>query len=188
MAPWVQDPASVASILDLCTGSGCLAIIAADVFANAKVEAADISVDALAVAARNVEDYGLGDRMRLVESDLFQGLGASRYDLILCNPPYVTDQALSKLPREYAHEPTLALAGGPDGLDVVRRVMAEVGAHLNPQGLLVIEVGDGRAAVEREYPRLPMTWATTSAGDGMVFVVRAEDLHAQAPAARPVAA
>jgi ribosomal protein L3 glutamine methyltransferase len=188
LAPWVKDPGTVRSVLDLCTGSGCLAIIAADLFAEAHVDAVDISVDALAVAARNVEDYGLGGRVRLVESDLFQALGSSGYDLILCNPPYVTDNALSKLPREYSHEPTLALAGGPDGLDVVRRVVAEARAHLNPQGLLVIEVGDGRAAVEHEYPRLPMVWATTSAGDDMVFLVRAEDLPALAPAARSVAA
>jgi ribosomal protein L3 glutamine methyltransferase len=188
LQPWVPEPGSVHSILDLGTGSGCLAIIAADVFANAKVDAADISVDALAVAARNVEEYGLGERVRLVESDLFGDLGAARYDLILCNPPYVTDQALSKLPREYAHEPTLALAGGPDGLDVVRRVITSARAHLNPQGLLLVEVGDGRAAVEREYPRLPMTWATTSAGDDMVFMVRTEDLPGELASVRSAAA
>ena len=188
LAPWVADPGAVRSVLDLCTGSGCLAVIAADLFVNAQVDAVDISVDALAVAARNVEEYRLGDRVRLTESDLFEALGASRYDLILCNPPYVTDHALSKLPREYSHEPTLALAGGPDGLDVVRRVMAKARAHLNPQGLLVVEVGDGRAEVEREYPRVPVTWATTSAGDDMVFVVRAEDLPAQAPATRSLTA
>jgi len=188
LSPWVADPAGVHSILDLCTGSGCLGIIAADLFANATVDAVDISVDALAVAARNVEEYGLADRVRLVESDLFQALADARYDVILCNPPYVTDQALSKLPREYSHEPTLALAGGPDGLDVVRRVVSEARAHLNPHGLLVIEVGDGRAAVEREYPRLPMIWATTSAGDDMVFLARAEDLPAPAAAERSAAA
>ena len=188
LAPWIGDPASVRSVLDLCTGSGCLAVIAADLFPNAKVDAVDISVDALAVAARNVEEYSLGDRVRLVESDLFQDLKSSRYDLILCNPPYVTDQALAELPREYSHEPTLALAGGPDGLDIVRRVMAEARAHLNPQGLLVVEVGDGRPAFEQEYPRMPVVWATTSAGDDMVFVARAEDLSVQAPAARSAAA
>ena len=188
LAPWVADRGAVQSVLDLCTGSGCLAIIAADVFTNARVDAIDISVDALAVALGNVEDYGLGDRVHVTESDLFQTLGTSRYDLILCNPPYVTDQALSKLPREYSHEPTLALAGGPDGLDVVRSVVAEARAHLNPQGLLVVEVGDGRAAVEHEYPRLPLIWATTSAGDDMVFVARAEDLPAAASAPRSAAA
>jgi len=188
LKPWLPDPAAVRSVLDLCTGSGCLAVIAADLFVNASVDAVDISVDALAVAARNVEEYGLADRVRLIESDLFQALGASRYDLILCNPPYVTDKALSKLPREYSHEPTLALAGGPDGLDVVRRVVADARGRLNPQGLLVVEVGDGRAEVEREYPQTPVTWATTSAGDDMVFMVRAEDLPARIPATRTVAA
>ncbi len=188
LSPWVPHTDAVHSVLDLCTGSGCLAVTAADVFAGAKVDAVDISVDALAVAARNVEEYGLGERLRLVESDLFQALGDARYDLILCNPPYVTDQALAKLPHEYSHEPTLALAGGPDGLDVVRRVMAQARAHLHPEGLLVVEVGDGRAAVEREYPRLPLTWATTSAGDDMVFLVRSEDLPAQTATARSAAA
>jgi ribosomal protein L3 glutamine methyltransferase len=188
LAPWVADPDGVCSILDLCTGSGCLGIIAADLFPGARVDAVDISVDALAVAARNVEEYGIGERMRLIESDLFEELAHSRYDLILCNPPYVTDQALGKLPREYSHEPTLALAGGPDGLDVVRRVMAEARAHLNPEGLLVVEVGDGRPAVEREYPKTPVVWATTSGGDDMVFVARAEDLPAPAAAPRSAAA
>jgi ribosomal protein L3 glutamine methyltransferase len=188
LAPWVADPASVRSVLDMCTGSGCLAVMAADLFPNAKVDAVDISVDALAVAARNVEEYGLGDRVRVIESDLFENLKNARYDLILCNPPYVTDQALAKLPREYTHEPTLALAGGPDGLDLVRPLMAEARSHLTAHGLMVVEVGDGRPEFEREYPRVPVVWATTSAGDDMVFVVRAEDLSAQAPAARSAAA
>lgn len=188
LAPWIADPGGVRAILDLCTGSGCLGIIAADVFHNAHIDAVDISVDALAVAARNVEEYGIGDRVRLVESDLFEELAASRYDLILCNPPYVTDQALAKLPREYSHEPTLALAGGPDGLDVVRRVMAEARAHLNAQGLLVVEVGDGRPAVEHEYPRTPVVWATTSGGDDMVYLARAEDLPAAPATPRSAAA
>jgi len=188
LQPWVADPAAVGSILDLCTGSGCLAVIAAHVFANARIDAVDISVDALAVAARNVEEYGLGDRVRLIESDLFGALGNARYDLVLCNPPYVTDLALSKLPHEYGHEPTLALAGGPDGLDVVRPVVASARTHLNPQGLRLVEVGDGRAAVENEYPRMPMTWATTSAGDDMVFLVRTEDLPAEAASVHSAAA
>jgi ribosomal protein L3 glutamine methyltransferase len=188
LSPWIADPATVGSVLDLCTGSGCLAIIAADLFPNARVDAVDISVDALAVAARNVEDYGLTDRVQLIESDLFRELGDSRYDLILCNPPYVTDEALTRLPDEYSHEPTLALAGGADGLDLVRRVLAEARAHLLPAGTLVVEVGDGRAAVERAWPQLALTWATTSAGDDMVFLARAADLPAVAVAPRTVAA
>lgn len=188
LAPWISDPGSVRSVLDLCTGSGCLAVIAADLFANAKIDAVDISVDALAVATRNVEEYEVADRVRVIESDLFQELGNARYDLILCNPPYVTDQALARLPQEYSHEPTLALAGGPDGLDIVRKVVSEARAHLNPQGLLVVEVGDGRPAFEREHPQMPVVWATTSAGDDMVFVARAEDLSKQTPAARSAVA
>jgi len=188
LSPWIDDPAAVGSVLDLCTGSGCLAIIAADLFPTARVDAVDISVDALAVAAHNVEDYGLTDRVQLIESDLFRELGDSRYDLILCNPPYVTDEALGRLPDEYSHEPTLALAGGADGLDVVRRVLAQARAHLLPAGALVVEVGDGRAAVERAWPQLALAWATTSAGDDMVFLARAADLPAVAAAARTVAA
>ena len=188
LSPWIADPATVRSVLDLGTGSGCLAVIAADVFPGAEVDAVDISVDALAVAAHNVEEYGLSDRVRTIESDLFETLGSSRYDLILCNPPYVTDDALAKLPHEYSHEPTLALAGGPDGLDLVRRVVAMAHAHLNEQGLLVVEVGDGRAAFEREYPRLPVIWATTSAGDDMVLIARGADLPAQSSTMRSAAA
>jgi len=188
LCPWVADPATVRSVLDLGTGSGCLAVIAADVFPDAAVDAVDISVDALAVATHNVEEYGLSERVRVIESDLFENLGSSRYDLIVCNPPYVTDEALAKLPHEYSHEPTLALAGGPDGLDVVRRVVAQARTRLNAQGLLVIEVGDGRAAFEREYPRLPVVWATTSAGDDMVLFAKAEDLPIEASAPRSAAA
>jgi len=180
LSPWVADVGSVGSVLDLCTGSACLAIIAADVFPGARVDAVDISVDALAVAARNVEDYGLGERVRLLESDLFEAVAGERYDLIVCNPPYVTDASLTKLPREYTHEPTLALAGGPDGLDVVRRVIRAASRHLSAEGILVVEVGDGRSAVEREYPRLPLTWATTSGGDDMVFVAHASELPVEA--------
>jgi ribosomal protein L3 glutamine methyltransferase len=186
ISPWIAEPDAVRSVLDLCTGSACLAIIAADVFPQARVDAVDISVDALAVAARNVEDYSLGDRVRLLESDLFEAVAGEVYDLIICNPPYVTDASLSRLPREYTHEPTLALAGGPDGLDVVRRVVAAARRHLSPDGVLVVEVGDGRAAIERESPGAPLTWATTSGGEDMVFVMRAADvpmLAAERPAA-----
>jgi ribosomal protein L3 glutamine methyltransferase len=151
-------------------------VIAADVFHAASVDAVDVSADALAVAARNIADYELGERIRLVQSDLFAEIAARRYDLILCNPPYVTDASMAKLPREYTHEPRLALAGGADGMDVVRRVMGGARRHLKRGGLLVVEVGDGRAAVEREFQRVPMTWLTTSAGDDMVFMVRRDDL------------
>ncbi|HUN93026.1 MAG TPA: 50S ribosomal protein L3 N(5)-glutamine methyltransferase [Burkholderiaceae bacterium] len=176
LAPWIDDVNNVREVLDLCTGSGCLAIMAADTFPYASVDAVDISKDALAVAAQNVEEYRMGGRVRLVESDLFSALDDKRYDLILCNPPYVTETAMAKLPKEYTHEPKLALAGGIDGMDVVRYVMSDAAKHLKPDGMLVVEVGDGRAMVEQLYPKVPMNWLTTSAGDDMVFLVRGENL------------
>ncbi len=173
---WIDDPDAVGRVLDLCTGSACLAIMAADAFPAAEVDAVDISVDALAVARRNIDDYGLRGRVHPVSSDLFQELGDRRYDLILSNPPYVTEAAMAELPPEYRHEPRLALAGGNDGIDLVRRIVKQARAHLEPQGVLIVEVGDGRAAVERAFPDLPLTWLATSAGDDMVFAARAEDL------------
>jgi ribosomal protein L3 glutamine methyltransferase len=175
--PWVQEPNEVADLLDMCTGSGCLAIIAADVFPRAKVDAADVSRDALAVAKRNVADYGLEGRIRLIESDLFSALPNRRYDVILCNPPYVTDASMGRLPKEYTHEPRLALAGGSDGMDVIKRLLLEARSHLKRGGLLIVEVGGGRATVEQQFRDIPMTWLTTSAGDDMVFLVRQEDLR-----------
>lgn len=176
LEPWVAEPEKVTAVLDLCTGSGCLAIMAADLFPNATVDAADISKDALAVAERNVKDYGLEGRVRLVESDVFKGLADRRYDLILSNPPYVTDASMAKLPPEYKREPKLALAGGPDGMAVIRRLLQEAAAHLKPGGLMFVEVGGERATVERKFGDVPMTWITTSAGDDMVFMVRQEEL------------
>ena len=173
---WVADPDAVERVLDLCTGSGCLAIMAADAFPKADVDAVDISVDALAVARRNIDDYGLRSRVHPVSSDLFQELDERRYDLILSNPPYVTEAAMAELPPEYRHEPHLALAGGNDGIDLVRRIIKQARAHLEPHGVLIVEVGDGRAAVERAFPDVPLTWLATSAGDDMVFAARAEDL------------
>lgn len=176
LAPWVPAPADVTDVLDLCTGSGCLAVIAADVFPNATVDAIDISADALAVAQRNVADYGFSDRINLLTSDLLDAAPNKRYDVIVCNPPYVTDASMAALPREYQHEPKLALAGGPDGLAIVRRVLRGSRGYLKRGGLLFVEVGDGRAAVEAAFRDIPMTWVTTSAGDDMVFMVRQEDL------------
>ena len=176
LAPWVQDAAAVSDVLDLCTGSGCLAVMAADVFPNARVDAIDVSADALAVARRNVDDYRFAARISLIESDLFEALPNKRYDVIVCNPPYVTDASMATLPREYQHEPKLALAGGVDGLAVIRRVLRGSRGYLKRGGQLFVEVGDGRAAVESSFPDLPMTWVTTSAGDDMVFMVKQEDL------------
>ncbi len=176
LAPWIASPADVIDVLDLCTGSGCLSVMAADAFPGATVDAIDASSDALAVAQRNVADYRLGKRINLLQSDLFDSAPNKRYDVILCNPPYVTDAAMAELPREYQHEPRLALAGGPDGLNIVRRVLRGSRGYLKRGGLLFVEVGDGRPAVEAAFRDLPLTWVTTSAGDDMVFMVRQEDL------------
>jgi len=176
LAPWVEDPDAVTDVLDLCTGSGCLAVMAADAFPNAKVDAVDISADALRVASRNVVDYHFEDRITLVQSDLFEALDTKRYDIILCNPPYVTDEAMAKLPKEYQHEPMLALAGGADGMTVVKKLVRQARGHLKRGGLLFVEVGDGRREVERVLGDIPLTWLTTSAGDDMVFMARQEEL------------
>ena len=140
------------SALDLCTGSGCLAILLAHHFPNADVDAADISSDALAVALRNVADYGLQERINLIRSDLWSNLTEKTYDLIISNPPYVTAMSMAELPDEYRHEPALALAGGDDGLDAVRTIIGKAASFLNPHGLLLVEVGHNRAATEAAYP------------------------------------
>jgi ribosomal protein L3 glutamine methyltransferase len=176
LAPWVENPEAVTDVLDLCTGSGCLAVMAADAFPNAKVDAVDISADALEVARRNVADYHFEDRITLIQSDLFEQLKTKRYDLIISNPPYVTDAAIAALPKEYQHEPLLALAGGADGMNFVKKIVRQARGHLKRGGLLFVEVGDGRAEVERIVGDVPMTWLTTSAGDDMVFMARQEEL------------
>ena len=178
MSPWIVDADAVSSVLDLCTGSGCLAIIAADVFPDATVDAVDLSGDALAVARINVDDYGLSDRVRLIESDLFDRVPDGRYDLIVSNPPYVNAASMMRLPDEYRHEPQMALAGGVDGLDLVRRILAGTAARLSDDGLLVVEVGHERRHVEAAFPDLPCTWLSTSGGDDAVFAVAAADLQA----------
>ena len=150
--------------------------MAAEAFQNATVDAVDISAAALKVARRNVEEYSFEDRIILVESDLFSALDNKRYDIILCNPPYVTDAAMAKLPQEYQHEPKLALAGGADGMTLVKTIVRQARSHLKRGGLLFVEVGDGRADVERVLGDIPMTWLTTSAGDDMVFMARQEEL------------
>lgn len=179
MQPWIEDPSAVRRVLDLCTGSGCLAVLAANVFPNAQIDAVDLSIDALAVATRNIDDYNLRSRVRLVSSNLFEALGGQRYDVILCNPPYVTNASMEQLPPEYRHEPRMALAGGNDGLELVRPVVRQAHEHLNAGGYLFVEVGDGREAVERSFPNTSFTWASTSAGESMVFMARREELPAK---------
>jgi ribosomal protein L3 glutamine methyltransferase len=177
LAGVVDDRDAIGRVLDLCTGSGCLAILAALAFPNASVDASDLSLDALAVAERNVADYGLGDRIALIQSDLFVELSGRRYDLILANPPYVSAAALAAFPPEYAAEPELAHAGGTDGLDVVRRILDEASKHLTEDGALVVEVGSGRNILERDYPHLPFLWLDTAESEGEVFALFAADLR-----------
>jgi ribosomal protein L3 glutamine methyltransferase len=176
LQPWIADPDGALDVLDLCTGSGCLAVLAAEVFAAARIDAVDLSADALAVAQKNVEDYQLQGRVRLVQSDLFAAVAPRRYDLIVCNPPYVPDASMQRLPQEYQHEPDLALAGGSDGMKVIKRLLREARGHLKRGGLLVVEVGGERATVEKHFGAIPMTWLTTSAGDDMVFLCRQDEL------------
>jgi len=176
LAPWVQKTEAVTDVLDMCTGSGCLAIMAADIFEAARVDAVDISPDALAVARRNIADYQLGGRVTAVQSDLYGDLPSKRYDVILANPPYVTDESMASLPREYQQEPALALAGGADGMAIVRRVVRGARGYLKRGGLLFVEVGGGRAAAEQALKDVPLTWLTTSDGDDTVFMARQEEL------------
>lgn len=175
-SPWVDDPESVTQILELCTGSGCLPIMLADAFQNAQVDAVDISADALAVARRNVDDYELQDRIALIESDLYAKVPDKKYDLIITNPPYVNSASMDKLPEEYRREPQIALAGGVDGMDLVRRIVAGAAERLTMQGILMVEVGHERPNVEAAFPELELTWLTTSAGDDMIFLVTADQL------------
>src|SRR5262245_29952170 len=172
----IGDPADIASVLDLCTGSGCLAILAARHFPHAAVDAVDISKDALAVAARNVADHALDDRIALHRGDLFAPLGHKRYDLIISNPPYVDAEGMAGLPAECRVEPALAFDGGADGLDIVRRILAEAKAHLAPQGGLLCEIGRGRDNLEAAFPQLPLLWLDTEDSEGEVFWIAASDL------------
>ena len=176
LTPWIDDPWAVQSTLDLCTGSGCLAILAALAFPEPTVDAIDISPDALAVARRNVGDYGLESRVNLIESDAFAAVPGKRYDVIISNPPYVNAESMANLPEEYLREPVLALASGEDGLDFTRILLREAGDHLNPGGLLVVEIGNNRDELEQAFPDTPFTWLDTAAGDGFVFMLRKEEL------------
>ena len=172
----IEDPFAVESVLDLCTGSGCLAILASRHFPNARIDAVDVSKDALAVAGRNVADHDLGDRVTLYRGDLFGPLGGKRYDLIISNPPYVDAEGMAALPRECRAEPRLAFDGGADGLDLVRRILNEAAAHLTPQGGLLCEIGRGREALEAAFPQLPLLWLDTEDSEGEVFWIATADL------------
>lgn len=171
LAPWIGNPEAVRNVLDLCTGSGCLAIVAAHVFPAAQVDAIDISADALAVAARNVHDYQLDERVHLLASDVYAALHKRRYDLIIANPPYVNAAAMAQLPAEYRHEPILALASGDDGLELTRTILAGARRHLKANGWLVVEIGHNRATLEAAFPETLFTWLETSGGDEHVFLL-----------------
>jgi ribosomal protein L3 glutamine methyltransferase len=177
LAPYV-NAGETTTVLDLGTGSGCLAILLAHAYPGADVDAVDISTDALTVAQRNVSDYGLADRINLIRSDLFSNLSRKTYDLIISNPPYVTAVAMADLPPEYRHEPALALAGGEDGFDAVRPILDVAPRFLNPGGTLVVEVGHNRSAAEIAFPRLPFVWLETATSSDSVFLLKREDLIA----------
>jgi ribosomal protein L3 glutamine methyltransferase len=175
----VAEPEAVRSVLDLCTGSASIAILAAKIFPNADVHAVDLSAPALELARHNIAATGLEDRITLFQGDLFAPLGRNRYDLVLTNPPYVDAQAMASLPPEHRHEPELALFGGPDGLDIVRRILAEAPAHMTADAGLLCEMGSGREILEAEYPDLPFLWLDTGESEGEVFWVLREDLTGQ---------
>jgi ribosomal protein L3 glutamine methyltransferase len=176
-SPWVPDPEEIENVLELCTGSGCLAIMLADAFPNAHVDAVDISADALAVAKRNVETYKLESSVTLIQSDLYQNVPAKKYDLIITNPPYVNSASMGKLPQEYLCEPQIALDGGADGMDLVRKIVAGAAERLTEDGILMVEIGNEREFAEAAFGELGLTWLTTSAGDDMVFLLTADQLR-----------
>ena len=176
LAPWIENPDEIHSALDLCTGSGCLAVLLAHAFRNTAIDATDISHEALQVAQKNVTDYNLEHSVSLMQSDLFAGLGGRRYDLIISNPPYVSAGSMSALPEEYRHEPRTALASGEDGLDATRAILREATDHLTDQGVLIVEIGHNRDALEQEFHETPFTWLETSAGDEFVFLLKRDQL------------
>ena len=178
LTPYIADPAAVRSALDLCTGSGCLAVLLAHAYPEADIDAVDVSADALAVAQRNVSDYGLAGRINLIRSDLFDNVPAKSYDLVISNPPYVTTVAMEDLPPEYRHEPALALSGGDDGLDAVHTVLRKAPQFMERDGLLVVEIGHHRAAVEAAYPKMPFVWLATPSSEGAVFLLRRDEIVA----------
>jgi ribosomal protein L3 glutamine methyltransferase len=175
-APWIDDPDQLENILELCTGSGCLPVLMADAFPQAHIDAVDISTDALAVATRNVADYAFEDRITLIESDLYANVPAKKYDVIVTNPPYVNSASMDSLPAEYLREPRIALAGGTDGMDLVRQIVAGAGERLTPRGVLIVEIGNEREHAEAAFPELELTWLSTSAGDNAVFMLNASQL------------
>lgn len=181
-APWIADPETVRDGLDLCTGSGCLAVLMAHAFPNAAVDAVDMSTEALEIARRNIGEYHLEGRVAAIRSDLFDALNGRFYDIIISNPPYVTAASMRTLPPEYRHEPMLALAAGEDGLDVVRRIVHDAPNFLKPDGVLAVEIGHNREIVDHAFPELDFTWLASRSSEDKIFLLRREDLTG---AARP---
>ncbi|OQS39471.1 50S ribosomal protein L3 N(5)-glutamine methyltransferase [Chromobacterium haemolyticum] len=177
LQPWIEHPELVQRALDLCTGSGCLAIQLAHHYPDAEIDAVDISLDALEVAAINVQNYGLDERVQLIHTDMFEGL-EEKYDLIISNPPYVDAESVDALPPEYLHEPELALGSGEDGLDATREILRRAPDFLNDKGVLLVEIGHNRDMLEECFPTLPFMWMETESGDGFVFLITREDLVA----------
>jgi ribosomal protein L3 glutamine methyltransferase len=175
--PWLAEPDNVLTALDLCTGSGCLAVLLAEAFPEAAVDAVDLSPDALEVARRNIADYGLGEQVQLHQGDLFTPLGDTTYDIIVSNPPYVNGESVAALPPEYRHEPSLALGSGEDGLDATRVILREAARHLNPGGLLAVEIGHNREALEAAFPDLDFAWPQIEGGEDTVFLLTREQLR-----------
>ena len=176
MQPWLPEPEAVSVALDLCTGSGCLAVLLAEAFPDAEIDAVDLSPDALEVARRNVADYGLEDQITLYQGDMFAPLEGMTYDLIVANPPYVNAASVAALPAEYRHEPALALGSGADGLDATRIILRDAAQHLNPGGLLAVEIGHNRDALEAAFPDLVLIWPEIEGGTDTVFLVSREQL------------
>ena len=176
LQPWLTHPENVFRALDLCTGSGCLAVLLAEAFPDAEIDAVDLSPDALQVAQRNINDYGLADQVTLHQGDLFAPLAGMAYDLIISNPPYVNADSVAALPREYRHEPALALGSGEDGLDATRIILRDAAEHRNPGGLLVVEIGHNRAEMEASFPELALVWPEIEGGEDTVFILSREQL------------
>lgn len=176
LTPWVNAPEMPFDILDMCTGSACLAILASYVFENAQVDAVDLSPEALAVARENIQLHQMKNRVHAIESDLFKNLNGKQYDFILTNPPYVNELAMKKLPPEYLHEPRMALAGGDSGMDLIKDILEQAPLHLKDGGFLVVELGNEKLHFEAAFPHLNPIWLETSAGDEQVFLLNKEDL------------